>query len=125
MDIRNVLKPVLPANITGVGKTERAIKSDSTTDRDGNGQMAGGGEQQKHHDPMDDEQFEKALEFLRSTSAVKENNLVVEKAVAEGKKVALIKDGTGKVIRRIMEAELWTLQSVKTDSRGQILSKTA
>lgn len=126
MDIRNVLKPVLPPGLQGVNKTEKAIKSESTTDRDANGQMAGGDQQQQQsRDPMTDEQFEKALEALRATSAVKDNGLSVEKSESEGKKIALIKDPTGKVIRRIMEAELWTLSAVKKGDRGQILSKTA
>lgn len=127
MDVRNVLKAVLPPNLQGSAKTEKTIKSESTTDRDANGQMAGGGGQPQHHGPMSDEQFEKALEYLRSTAAVKDNGLTVEKAESDGgRRLVLIKDPrTDKVIRRIMESELWSLQGVKSGGTGQLLRKTA
>ena len=111
--------PVRPAE-----KTERAIKSDSTTDRDANGQQAGGGEQQQH-EPMTDEQLQKALEQLRNLPGVKDHNWSVELAVIETKKFAIVKDVKGTIIRRIPELDLWTLPTGSEPGKGQIFKKSA
>lgn len=126
MNIKGLLGNILPtSSIRGASKTERAIKSDSTTDRDANGQQAGGGNQQ-HREPMTDEQIQKSLEQLRNLAAVKEHNWTVELTIIENKKFVLIKDTSGTVIRRIPELDLWTLPSA-TDpgAKGQLLKKSA
>lgn len=126
MNIKGLLGNILPtSSIRGASKTERAIKSDSTADRDANGQQAGGGDQQ-HREPMTDEQIQKSLEQLRNLAAVKEHNWTVELTIIENKKFVLIKDTSGTVIRRIPELDLWTLPSV-TDpgAKGQLLKKSA
>ena len=123
MDIKGVLNAVLPMNLRGKEKVERTIKSDSTTDRDANGQMPGGGQDQ--HPPMSDEQFKRALEHLRALDVVKDHSLSVEVSESEGKKFVLLKEPSGKVVRRIPEAELWSLQASKNSEKGQLLRKTA
>lgn len=126
MNIKGLLGNILPtSSIRGASKTERAIKSDSTTDRDANGQEAGGGDQQ-HREPLTDEQIQKSLEQLRNLAAVKEHNWTVELTIIENKKFVLIKDTSGTVIRRIPELDLWTLPSA-TDpgAKGQLLKKSA
>jgi len=123
MDIKSVLNAALPLNIRGKEKVERTIKSDSTTDRDANGQTPGGNQEQ--HQPMSDEQFKKAMDHLKALDIVKDQNLTVELLELEGRKFALIKDNQGKIIRRIPEVELWSLQVVKSSEKGQLLRKTA
>jgi uncharacterized FlaG/YvyC family protein len=124
MDVKNVLGGVTPINIRGKEKVEKTIKSDSTSDRDANGQMASGGDQQQHP-PMTDEQLKKAIEHLKAHAVVREQNLSVQLYEIEGKKFVLIKEPSGKVVRRIPESELWTLQVVKDNEKGQLLQKTA
>lgn len=123
MDIKSALNAVLPLSLRPRDKVERTIKSDSTTDRDANGQMPSGGEQQQG--PMSDEQLQKALEHLRSLPVVKDHSLSVELIEQEGRKFVLIKEPNGKVVRRIHESELWSLQVVKSSEKGQLLRKTA
>lgn len=126
MDIKNVLKTVLPMGVNPKTKVEKAIKTDSTTDRDANGQAAYGQNQgEKEKPPMTEEQLKKAIEHLKGLAVVKENNLSVFLTEHEGKKFVLIKEPDGKVVRRIPEAELWTLQVVKDSEKGQLLRKTA
>lgn len=101
------------------------IKSDSATDRDGNGQMPQQ-DQREEHPPMSDEQLQKALDHLRSIPAVKDHQLSIELVAGElGKRFVLLKEPDGKLIRRIPEAELWTLQVVRDNEKGQLLRKTA
>lgn len=123
MDVKNVLGAVVPI-IRGKERVEKTIKSDATADRDANGQMASGGDQQQHP-PMSDEQLKKAIEHLKAHAVVKEQNLTVQLYEAEGRKFVLIKEPSGKIVRRIPEAELWTLQVVKDNEKGQLLQKTA
>lgn len=124
MDIKNALNAVLPLSLRAKDKIEKTIKSDSTTDRDADGRQAfgGGGDQ---HPPMSEEQMKKALDHLRGLQVVKDNNLSVELAEVEGKKFVFIKEPDGKVVRRISENELWSLQSVRDTAKGQLLRKTA
>ena len=125
MEVKNVLGAILPIGIRGKEKVEKTIKSDSTSaDRDANGQMASGGDQQ-HREPMSEEQLKKAIEHLKSHAVVKDQNLTVQLLESEGKKFVLIKEPSGKTIRRIPESELWTLQVVKDNEKGQLLQKTA
>jgi len=125
MNIKGLLGNILPTSpIRPASKTEKAIKSDSTSDRDANGQQAGGGEQ--HREPMTDEQIQKALEQLRNLPVVKEHQWTVELTFIENKKFVLIKDTNGTVIRRIPELDLWTLPSAgDPGAKGQLLKKSA
>ena len=124
MDIKSALNAVVPISIRTKDKIDRAIKSDSTTDRDANGQMPGGGEQQQQG-PMSDEQMQKALEHLQSLQAVKDHQLTVEVMEVGERKFVLIKEPDGKIVRRISEHELWSLKDVSPTDKGQLLRKTA
>ncbi|HEY8272489.1 MAG TPA: hypothetical protein VIG33_16470 [Pseudobdellovibrionaceae bacterium] len=125
MNIKGLLGNILPTNpIRLIQKTEKTIKSDSTSDRDANGQQAGGGEQQQR-EPMTEEQLNKALEQVRNLSGVKEHNWSVELSVIENRRFVVVKDISGNIIRRIPELDLWTLPEGNESGKGQIFKKTA
>lgn len=124
MDVRNVLGSIMPLNVNKTSPTDRIIKSDSTTERDGNGQMPFG-EGGEHKPPMSEEQLKKAIEHLASHAAVKENNLSVELQTVDGRNFVVIKESNGKIVRRIPEIELWSLKDVQENEKGQLLRKTA
>lgn len=104
---------------------ERTIKSDSATDRDANGQMPQGEGEREKHPPMSEDQLKRSLEHLRNLSVVKDHGLTVELVNQEGKNFVLIKEPTGKVVRRIQEQELWALKDAKETEKGQLLRRTA
>lgn len=127
MDIKNALNSVLPPNLRPKEHVERTIKSDSTTDRDADGRTPydQGGQNEKRG-PMSDEQMKKALDHLRGLQAVKDHQLTIELVTKDdGKRFVLIKEPDGKVVRRIFEHELWSLQAVQDTDKGQLLRKTA
>jgi uncharacterized FlaG/YvyC family protein len=124
MDIKGALNQVIPLNVRAKDNIQKSIKSDSTTDRDPNGQQAFG-DQKQEHGPMSDDQIQKAMEHLRTVGVVKDNHLIVELVIVNDKKFVFLKEPTGKVIRRIPEHELWSLQIMEEDKRGQILNKSA
>jgi uncharacterized FlaG/YvyC family protein len=124
MNIKGLFGNILPISPIKAGKAERTIKSDSTSDRDANGQQAGGGEGQQR-EPMTEEQLKKSLEQLRNLPGVKEHNWQVELTLVENKKFVVVTDSNGAIIRRIPELELWTLQPDSIQGKGQLLKKTA
>ncbi len=125
MDIKGILNAVVPLGFLSKGKVDKTIKSDSTADRDANGQMPGKG-QGDHHPPMSEDQLKKAMNHLKALDVVKEHGLVLELLAEKGeKRFVLLKDPEGKIIRRIAEEELWSLQEVNNSEKGQLLRKTA
>ena len=124
MDIKNALNQILPINLRAKDQVQKAIKSDSTTDRDANGQQAFS-DNQKQKEPMTEEQLQKALAHLRALPVVVDHNLLVELVEVDSKKFVLLKEPDGKIIRRIPEFELWSLQILQEDKKGQILNRSA
>lgn len=124
MDVKNSLSSILPSHLQAKDPVDRAIKSGSATDRDGNGQMPFD-EKKKQKQPMTDGEFEKALEQLKNLDVVRTSQWVVEAASTESQKIVLLKDASGKVLRRILEEELWQLLEAPDKHRGQLLNKAA
>lgn len=106
-------------------KVERAIKSDSTNDRDANAQQFYDQNKKQDHGPMSDEQFKKAIDYLSALSSVKEHNWVVEVLTEDSKRFVVVKDNLGTVVRRINESDLWSLPFDKDVRTGQLLKKSA
>lgn len=124
MDLKGIGKPIDPLPAINRERVERSISSEKTSDREGNGQ-ASYDSNEKQHPPMTEEQFQQALEHLRSLPAVKDNHLEVIAEMREDKRIVILREPNGKVIRRILENELWTLQAVKDSDKGQLLSRSA
>jgi len=124
MDLKGIGKPIDPLPVTNRERVERSISSEKTSDREGNGQAAYDN-QEKQHEPMTEEQFEQSLNHLRSLPVVKENHLEVIAEIKENKRIVILREPSGKVIRRIMESELWSLKNVKDSEKGQLLRRSA
>lgn len=128
MDIKNALNAILPLNIRAKAGADRTIKAGNTTDRDANGQSTYDQNQQQQRPLMTEEELKRALQHLKDLPAVKEHNLTVELVEIENKKFVLLKEPDGKLLRKIPEAELWTLPAMnesQTNRKGQLLRKTA
>jgi hypothetical protein len=108
-----------------VAKTDRAIKTDNTQDRDANGQQFY--DQQKKKEKMSDEQFEKAIQLLREKHFVKDMHWTVIAGEEGGVKFASVQDSDGHSIRKIYEFDLWEvfLDTKTEETKGQLLKKTA
>lgn len=122
------IKSVLPNNVISpvktVDKVDRMIKSDIAHDRDGNGQQTYD-QNKKHHEPMTDDQIKMALEHLKNLPFVKEHKWVIQLLLENEKRYVLVLGNLGEVIRKIPEADLWTLPLDLEDKKGQLLKKTA
>lgn len=125
MNIKGLIPNILPQDMKAIDRAGKAIQSDSTHDRDANGQESYSQQQEERKDPMNDEQLEKAMEHLRSLPSFKEHRWTVELEDGEkGSRFVLVKDNLGTLIRRIPELELWTLPS-DNSPRGQLLKRSA
>lgn len=124
MNIKGLTGIQIGPTVQKVEKTDRMIKSDSTHDRDANGQQAFG-DQKKDRGPMSDEKFQKCIEHLKNLPSVKEHSWVVEPVTIDGRKFVYIKDNLGTLIRKIPEVDLWTLEDDKDSMKGHLLKKTA
>jgi uncharacterized FlaG/YvyC family protein len=125
MNIKGLIPNIQPSDIRPVDRVGRAIQSDQTNDRDANGQEAYQQQnQEQKHEPMSDEQLEKAMEHLRNLPAMKEHKWTVELEYVDDKKFVVVKDNLDNVIRRIPELELWTLPT-DDSPRGQLLKRSA
>lgn len=111
-------------NADGSTKVDRTIKSDSTHDRDANGQDFTGG-QKKEHGSMSEEQLKMAIEYLENLPSVKDSKWTIESVLEEEKRYLLVKDNLGTIIRKIPESELWTLPFDKDVRTGQLLKRSA
>jgi uncharacterized FlaG/YvyC family protein len=126
MNIKGFISNIIPNNdIKSVETIGKTIKSDTTHDRDANGQESyqqNPGQQERP--PMTDEQLEKAMEHLRKLPATKEHKWTIELENKDEARFVLVKDNLGTVIRRIPELDLWTLPT-DDSPRGQLLKRSA
>lgn len=127
MDIKNALNSILPPQVRSTAPTDKPIKSESATDRDANGQQQYSQDREEKHGPMSDKQYADAIDHLKSMPGVVEHGFIIEPEIVEGRRFVLVKEPSGKVIKRITESELWTLPEFSEGEKpkGQILRKTA
>ena len=126
MNIKNLIGNAAPiAPVKEASQVERQIKTDSTHDRDPNGQQYQ--QQEKKKERMSEEQFAKAVALLREKSFIKDFHWTVEALEENGFKFACVIDAQGTTIRRISEYDLWEVfDDVKSvETKGQLLRKTA
>ncbi|MFM6926880.1 MAG: hypothetical protein ACKOX6_00355 [Bdellovibrio sp.] len=124
MNIKGLIPNIQPTDVRAIDRTGRAIQSDSSHDRDANGQETYQQQQQDQKPPMTEEQLESSMEHLRKLPAFKEHRWTVELQDEDGMRCVLVKDNLGNLIRRIPESDLWTLPT-DNSPRGQLLKRSA
>lgn len=121
------IKSLSPIAVTMTPQTqaERQIKSDSSHDREPNGQYYFA---QKKKNKMTDEQFDKALDLLNKKKFMLEMNWTAKKVIVDEIKFAEIRDALNQVIRTISEFDMWDMFSEESpveNAKGQLLKRTA
>jgi hypothetical protein len=110
-------------NVSGASP---AIKSESTHDRDANGQAQY--QRQKKKQKMTLEQAEKAIANLNEKHFMLDMKWVAELVDDNGFFYAEVKDPTGNCIRKISEFDLWEVfetSATDTNQKGNLLKRTA
>lgn len=124
MDIKKAVSAIIPTQVERVARVERSIKTDSTTDRDANGQQAQGGSDQ-NKEPLSNEEMEKVLEYLKNLTVVKDHQLQVLLVMREKKKFVLLQEPNGTIVRRIPEHELRSVLLPAGEDKGVLLRRSA
>ncbi len=114
----------MPSHLKTKDPVEKAIKSENATEREGNGQMPWD-QGKKPRPPMSDEELRQAKEKLLEIESVKNSGWIVEESHTETKKILLVKDAEGNLIRRILEDEIWQLLEPPDKNRGRIINRAA
>lgn len=121
------IKGINSLNIPPVAlKTDKPIKSDSSDDRDAQGQYFN--QKNKKKEKMTDDQFELALQTLNKKSFMVEMNWTAKKVMNNEIKYAEVSNASGEVIRTIPEFDMWDLFSDEGSvekNKGQLLKKVA
>ena len=125
MNIKGLISNILPDNsVRSVDPAGKTIKSDTTHDRDANGQESYQQQNQDQREPMNEQQLEKAMDHLRNLPATKEHKWTVHLETEDSARFVIVKDNLGNTIRRIPELELWSLPSADSQ-KGQLLKRSA
>ncbi|AZZ35787.1 hypothetical protein CIK05_02875 [Bdellovibrio sp. qaytius] len=121
----NAIINSLPA-IKGANATEKTIKSESSHDRDANGQAQY--QKNKKKEKMSREQAEKAVANLNAKQFMTDMSWVAVLIDDNGFFYAEVKDQSENVIRKIAEFDLWEMLEASTSEnspKGNLLKRTA
>ena len=121
MDIKGIVRNVIPLNVKSPREGKSISTQDSAADRDGNGQANSGEDQRRRN--LSPEEVTEAVKYLEGLAGVKDNNLKVRVEARDGVTTIYIEDRDGKIVRRIPESELSLLTSNRQKTSGHLLNK--
>ena len=125
MNIKGILPSINSVQQPALAAKKAKVKSSGTDDdRDANGRREDQDDQQQHS-PMTDEEAQSVLAAMKNLPGIKDNGLTIEITTNGAVKVALVKDYSGKIVRRIPEAGLCAFLRPKDESKqtGHLLDK--
>ena len=127
MNIKGVTNSILPVDIKARTEALAEVRRQTTqnaADRDADGKQ----QQQQQEAPnrhLRDEEFEEVLTKLKALPGIKDSSLTVKVVQHTDHRVIHIEDAEGQVVRRLSEADLWTLYFSNGRTTGQIFDKAA
>lgn len=122
MNIKSLANIFTPTPVTRRNQVARGVKAEESSDRDANGQQAGGDSAEKRK--LSAEEIALAVKHLKELSGVRDHHLQVVVREQNGLSIVFIEDLQGKVIRRIPEWELIPLLLARENATGQLLNRT-
>lgn len=125
MDIKNIFKvsPLAFLYQSKINKSQQ-LKTDSTTDRDANGQMPFSQKQKQKFNNIDE--FHEAIERLKKLPPVLEHHWSIHIVQSPPlPAIVHLKDSLGNIIKILDEPELASLLDQPIPHKGQLIKKTA
>ncbi|MBX3021087.1 MAG: hypothetical protein KF799_05365 [Bdellovibrionales bacterium] len=109
--------------VSGLDSKQRVegARTQNTGDRDGNGRREQAEPELKRH--LGQQEFDDCIKALGEMPGLKANNLSIKVEVESDVRIVLIIDPTGKIVRRLSEAQLWSATRDKDRQTGKILDK--
>lgn len=123
MNIKSLAtESLIPAPKTD--KTQRLKTEGSFADKDADGRRDPNSEE---HESLSEDEFEEVLKLIENHQGLVAHGLKVELEAIEstGQKMAVIKDGYGKIVKRFPEAQLRTFLKEKDRKTGHLLNTAA
>lgn len=121
MNIRGLTPQIAPIDSRLRAEAKDKVRLENSPERDANGrQQADDGEKKRH---LSDEEFNQALKALTDNPHIASSELSIRVEVQADGRVVLIEDRTGKVVRRLSEADLWLVTREAERPTGKILDK--
>lgn len=126
MNIKGFSTPI--QNIEGKKSTQKTKTFESNKDRDpgSNQHFSQEDEQDKK---FDRDEVEEAIKFMQNYSGIKDNNLTVSIQKINEVELVIIKDLSGKIVRRMQIIDLIhsvrALSKTSPDKRGGVFNKSA
>lgn len=99
------------------------LRTQSDMERDADGRSRQSEEDNRSLTPMTDEEFQKAFQVLKALPALNQHDFRFRVEKQDQWRVIFIEDPKGKVIRRIMENEIYFLLQSKDCQTGQIYNR--
>jgi hypothetical protein len=120
MNIKNVsATPILP--LDPKNRVEGNARTKGSADRDADGKREQKERELKRH--LTQQEFDDCLKALEELPGLKANNLTIKVETQEDHRVILIVDPSGKIVRRLSEAQLWSSTRDRDKQTGRILDK--
>lgn len=122
MNIRSVSNP---AQVLGKEKVEasKTIKSEDADEREANGQQPRG--DTESHRPLTEEEVQQVMEKLRSHEGIQKNGLLVKHSRENDQNVVWLEAPDGKVIKRIVERDLYFYLFKDSKDELQLVNRSA
>ncbi len=122
MNIRSVSNP---APLLGKEKVEasKTIKSDETSEREGNGQQPyPDGEA---HRALTDEELDQVVEKIKAHDGIQKNGLLVKLVEENGQKIVKLETPEGKIVKRFVERDLYFFLTHSGSEEFHLVNKSA
>ncbi len=122
MNIRSVSNP---APLMGKEKVEasKTIKSDETSEREGNGQQPYPDEEA--YRALTDEELDQVVEKIKAHDGIQKNGLLVKLVEENGQKIVKLETAEGKVVKRFVERDLYFFLTHSSTDEFHLVNKSA
>ncbi len=122
MNIRSLSNP---SPVMGKEKIEasQTIKSDETSEREGNGQQPF--PDHESHRPLTEDELETVVEKIRAHDGIQKNGLIVMLVEENGQKIVKVETPEGKPVKRFVERDLFFFLSQSADQEIHLVDKSA
>lgn len=122
MNIRSISNPAQVLAKESIEST-KAIKSDETSDREGNGQQPQSDTDDSR--PLNEQEVEEVIGKISAHEGVQRNGLIVKHEFINNQNIVVIEDPSGNQVRRFTESDLYHLWKQTHQDEIQLLRRKA
>ncbi len=99
------------------------VKTKESTDRDADGRQQNPDQEARRH--LTETELQESLAKLKAHAGIQSNGLLVRVEVQSDHKVIFIEDAQGNLVKRLSEADLWSMTQNFDQSKGRLLNRAS